>query len=401
MKATAASGREGAILAAVMVMLVLAGGLCAGLLHYSSAGALESSKWISLQQAFWNAEAGMEEAKARAYQNKTLWHYDRAFPASQPRAWSNTTSRGRFAVDIVEETGPTPSYQVTAEGWSPGGARAAVQLTIRQLPAIAMGVFGDEALSLQPNQQFLSYHASLDPQPTASNSTGEASIGSNQLIELSPNLLLDGTLYLGADSNDTPAAIVGGDTNLLATQQIGYTDPDPLGVIDGELADAFLAAATDNDNAAVTAIHNDRLLIGNNRVAYFPPGDYYLTDIEIRGDLIVSNGPVNIYLSGEARAWPGSQINVDGLPGNLRLYSNSTEPINLQPNGDLRAFVYAPLAESISIKPGNNYYGVVWGRNVALQPHGQAWIDRDLLEYGAFSTYRLGAQAWRRLPRMW
>jgi hypothetical protein len=69
----------------------------------------------------------------------------------------------------------------------------------------------------------------------------------------------------------------------------------------------------------------------------------------------------------------------NGLPSQFYIFSNSTDPIDVQPNGDFSGFVYAPKAP-LTIKPNGNINGVFWGNEADIQPGNDIFIDVSLLD---------------------
>jgi hypothetical protein len=382
--------REGGALALAMVVVAMAGVLGAALMGLGTASSVEAAKEVSWSQAFWSAEAGLEHARAIAHKRR-LAGAAQIFPLTEPRSWTGATARGRYEVSVQEIAFSPPSYRVTSEGYSQGGARAAVEATFAQTNALSVGLFGADSLGMQPNQTITS-----DP-------PGAASLGSNGQIDLQNNVLIDGAVYIGADTNGQPASV---DTNRYNTYDYvstGYVDPDPLGAVGGALALEFSAAAAANNNAACAFIRNGALNVRQNQSCSLPGGVYYLSGVDIDGDLVMTNGPVRIYLTGGMTvSGPKSTLNVAGAPSDFRIYSNSSADIVMTPNSIFRGLIYAPYAD-VTVQPNNLIDGVVWGRNVALQPQNNAtvMIDTELLSYGAFNNIYRVAVSWRQLPRSW
>jgi hypothetical protein len=103
-------GRDGAIIAMVLVMLVVLSIFGIGLLGLSSTLAVETGRSVGSVQAFWTAEAGLEQAKTIADKRRR--------PFSQilkpgggfmvgSNVLSGTTAYGSFAVDVLDDPGWT------------------------------------------------------------------------------------------------------------------------------------------------------------------------------------------------------------------------------------------------------------------------------------------------------
>jgi hypothetical protein len=82
----------------------------------------------------------------------------------------------------------------------------------------------------------------------------------------------------------------------------------------------------------------------------------------------------------------------NGIPSEVFIFSRSSDPITVQPNGDFAAFVYAPYAD-IAIKPNSDARGVFWGNTVDLQPGNNLFIDVALLD--DFRSYQVELTQWR------
>ena len=390
---------EGAVIVLAMILLVIVGLLGAGLLRITGASSVETSMWISDAQAFWAAEAGLEEAKARAWQNKVQWRKSEAFPPTEPRSWTGATARGSYRVSVTNMAGTVnPSYTIFSEGRSHGRAIAAVEMIVEQAPALSVGVFGDTDLQMQPGIDVYSYDP-LAGHPPAGPSTGEASVGSNGTIDLQPGITIDGDIIAGQSTNGTTAHVNGSaSSDGIVTES--HIEEDPLGIIGGPLGDEFDDAMIANNNSATPLITGDRFSLRTGANGTLPGGTYFLRDINIRGNLTVS-GPVTIFLLGAMTVGPGSSINAVSTPSSFRVYSRSTAGIDIQPNGSFSGLIYAPYSSEIKIRPSQDFYGVIWGDRVRLQPGEEMWIDTQLLSYNAFDVYRLETHNWREVARMW
>jgi hypothetical protein len=265
-----------------------------------------------------------------------------------------------------------------------GRARVAIEATVTRPRLLqSAGIFGNQYLKTQPGGAIYSYKSNEKKYPVPADSTGEANIGSNEEFHIPSDITLDGKLLVGEDETglnpSTPDEYESLDT--------GRMDPDPFGMDDGLLADAFAyySLPGNNDNGLVADISNDRLKIGPHDTVILNGGNYYLTDLYIAaGGTLIANtsgtNPVTIYLNGSMTAQPNSEINVtNGLPSQFYIFSNSTDPIDVQPNGDFSGFVYAPKAP-LTIKPNGNINGVFWGNEADIQPGNDIFIDVSLLD---------------------
>lgn len=283
------------------------------------------------------------------------------------------------------------TFQVTGRDRT---AQTTIEATIRQASALTMGVFGDEALYFFPNIDVYSYYSTTTPNPTPADSTGEATVGSNEALAIQPNVHIDGRFYIGA--NDL--GFTGSYPTGYNVEEVGRINPDPLGAIGGDVAALITDSRSNNDNSNATFIDgNDKLRIWNSSEV-LSAGDYHLSSAQLNGDLDIdtSSGRVNIYLEGGFETWPGSTINVTGNPDDFRIFSNSSDLIWLRPNNDFRGFVYAPIAE-IRIWPNGAFYGVIWGEDVDLHPGGDIYVDLSILD--KIKSNRILIVAWKEIRR--
>ena len=131
--------REGAILGLVLVMLVVLSVFGVGLLSLGAAAGQEAGRSIGAVQAFWSAEAGVEQVKA------ILLNHRRPMPqiihASSPsgflygaNAVTGALGQISFAVEILDAPGWTngvtaiQKYLIRSRSLAPNGARQQVSL---------------------------------------------------------------------------------------------------------------------------------------------------------------------------------------------------------------------------------------------------------------------------------
>ncbi len=125
------SGKRGAILGVVLIMVAVMTTLGTGMIALNGAHALDVSKAVAAKEAFWTAEAGLEFAKAIAAKNRTPLanipqfsggqltgvingrQYVVTYPA--PAGWDNATSRVK-------------RYDITSVGTSASGVSRQVAL---------------------------------------------------------------------------------------------------------------------------------------------------------------------------------------------------------------------------------------------------------------------------------
>ncbi len=262
-------------------------------------------------------------------------------------------------------------------------ASASLEATIRRRRMLTeAGVFADGEIRLQPNQEFYSYDSDQVLNPVPADSTGEANLGSNTDIWLQNNNIIDGTLMLGESEDGVLPPVIAGWEDM--TEYVGRINPDPLGAVDGPLAQAFIYYATHNDNAAAGIVGNE-IDLGSHDELTLESGSYYLTDFGMGAQSTLTiNGtpqnPVVIYLHGPLRVQPNSDLNVtSGQPSNFFIFCDTTDEMRFQPHGDARLFLYAPFAP-IRFQPQGNIMGVLYGSDIRFQPGNNVYVDTSLLD---------------------
>lgn len=385
-----------------MVMFVVLGGLgLLALIGLTTLAVLRTDYRINRNHrnvvaSFYDADAGVNYVKQKMEERLTAGQ-----TLEQIRTSMNVPAPAGFFFETVTQLRQLSdtnvySYSVVGHagpvGTPAGQARTVIEAAVRQSDAVTLGIFGTLDLRLQPNVDIFSYDSRVTPNPTAASSTGQASVGSNESIIFQPNVTLDGSVAIGADSSGSPAACAGcGPYN---TMDMGYIEPDPLGATGGSLAAKFIAVSTVNNNASSPDINGARVLDLWNKNGSLSAGNYYLSSVRLKGDLVIdaTGGPVNIYLTGGWDSWPGSEVNVLGNPTDFRIYSNSDQEIEMLPRTDFRGYIYAPRAH-VQLQPNGKVLGAVWSKSVTLQPGGDVFIDTAILS--GYKTTRLVFTSWK------
>ncbi len=132
--------RRGAVLAAVLIVMLVLALLGAGLLTLSSVDALEAGRSVSAAQAFWTAEAGIEHVKAMGQQTRKPFPRVPYAASATGFLWgsnvlSGTTSKGTYTVDVMDDfpawtnaNQALKKYAIRSVGLSTGGARQVIIL---------------------------------------------------------------------------------------------------------------------------------------------------------------------------------------------------------------------------------------------------------------------------------
>ena len=323
------------------------------------------------------------------------------------------------------------TYRYTCTGTGPSNSTASITVTAKFKPVIEFGVFGDKKVDVGNTAGIYSYSSSSGTAPTSGTSTGEGDTGSNESVILRNGCVVDGDVALGDDGAGTEGAltnlsgVVLGDDNV----DIDRVDPDPLGVVGGDYASEFSLTGKDNGNASLVcdpdgSISGINIDIGNGDTLTLKGksggANYYFDDIKLKNSSILyldtTNGPVNIYLSGEIDAITGSNfINTTdatcsgagtcctcaaaacavGLPGDFAIFANSqssTDKISIGNSVDFSGFIYAPYL-TVRMDNGADIFGAIIGREVEIANSVEIYFDTDMKD--DYTTNDLILTTWR------
>jgi hypothetical protein len=336
-------------------------------------------------EAFQQADAGVQYVKDQI--NKDL--QSGAITLLNPVETVNYTPPSGYTFDPVTQlaqTGNTNAYVFEVVGRS-GESEGTIEAVVHRRPITEYGVFGDLQVDLKSFANVYSYDSRRVTNPGSGDSTGQADTASNEEYITNMGTLIDGSLVLGEDLAGAVAEWKSTGTPTITGyegEETDRIDPDPLGAVGGDLAADFTAAQSSNDNGSASPpITGNKINLGNGEAITLPSGDYYLTDVILKNgatmEIDASAGPVNLYLSGRFEAKEGSTINSNGKPTEFNMFSNSNQDIIIKHDGDFKGYVYAPDA-FVEVKNSADFYGVVWGEEVALKNGGDVYIDIALLE---------------------
>ena len=132
------SGRNGAVLGMVLILMMVLGLLAITLLSLSQNIGIEVSHDVSDAQAFWAAEAGIEQAKVIG-QLKRKPYFAIPNPSGVGTLWGSNvltgvTSQGRYSVNILDDPAwsnavhTLKKYIITSVGTSAGGRTSVVSI---------------------------------------------------------------------------------------------------------------------------------------------------------------------------------------------------------------------------------------------------------------------------------
>ena len=372
------TGKEGMILLVVisfLTALMLLGGTVYTIL---AVNIRSTDLHLDRVDAFHEADAGVRYVFSQVRASEIT----NGLALNQAVVPINITPPAGFAFDPVTNMYRQPNkrsytYRVTGRT---GDSRTVLEAVITHYPRYMFGVFADGELSMKPGAKIYSYESATSPTPGIP--TGNAAVASNTEID-GPADAVDGAVYLGEDTSGSPASYAHEASTPSDVVRLERIDPDPLGLIGGDLADTVAALALTNDNhQAVGGVHIGTALKITGNVT-LTAGDYYVSEIDLGPHKTLtidgSAGPVRIFLTGPANAGSNSGIVTSpDYPENLQIYSNASDKLYLAPQTSFTGFIYAPLAE-LEIKPNGDVKGALWADSMELFPYGEVYIDEDFV----------------------
>ncbi len=397
------------VLSLIVVLLLSLLGLSA---LSKSAGALKTSQFMKeCKIAFYDAEAGEQYALLKINEqlsNGTIALGDTVINFSL----GNTPSGFNFTLPtqmtMVDVGGVDYIFSVKGEG--PQNSSKTIEVLVRPKTLVDYGGFGDDWFDIRNSGGAYSWDSDDGPLPPHSSfpaaSTGDADVASNGEVILKNSASVDGDVVLGQDSSGTDATseINAGSSLSGDVVDIDRIDPDPLGIIGGDLEVIFNSVIASNDNASSTAISGTTLVAPKNVPVTLTAGNYYITgtDFKNASELIIdtSLGEVNIYLDGPFETKESSTITVidalgnPGVPSDFSIYSRSTDDIIFKHNSDFIGTIYAPYAE-VDMRNSSDVFGLIWADTALIHNSGLYVYDSALKDKWLSKT--VNAFAWREI----
>jgi hypothetical protein len=357
-----------------------------------------ASNYRENARALYNAEAGVHAVIAKIDEGGFTWpaaeDASTTITVTQPDGYTfDNGTEGDRNISVRYVDGTHYRFQITGRG--AGNASKTIEAHFKRAPAFEFGLFADKEVDLKSSIQVYSYNSNTTPKPDSADypdaSTKRGDVGSNTEILADNGTYISGDIGLGASSGGTEASYSSTGTSTVtgSTDLVGRVDPDPLGAAaGGELDDKFTTYSVTNDNASAKpdgVIDGTTINAGNGDtvtlVGKEGGANYYITELTLgnKATLVVdtTKGPVNIYLTGALEAKTGSTINVDGLPTQFSIFSNSSDKIVFKNSGEFKGTVYAPLAP-IEMKNGADAYGLIWGGTIDIKNSGRFFFDEAL-----------------------
>ncbi len=394
-----------AVVLATLLVLILSIVAVSGAVM-SVGGRWRSINYLLAKQAFYAAEAGVQDGAARLIAGTVV----DASPAST--SWNNGTNYSSSPADftssftiqhwvaggnVVTDSYGSPYYVITSTGYDSAAKKAqkTIQATIgltRSAP-FAAGVVGCDGITVNGRSFVDSYNSSLGTYASQVVGNHAGSSDYAQTCVTNANISLVGGAAIYGNALATGVVTTTGGAAVYGTikQNQPVTPCDPLGVA------AFVAA--NKPSGTPTAIS----LSGHGTQTLTAPGTFYYSGIDLKSQsnltvsgtgnvtmfidgnfstggqatfTIASGVKVTMYITGTISADGGGIYN-QGPPPNLIIYSSYSGSSGVDVGGNyvFSAAVYAPLTD-VKIHGTADYQGAM--RGLTLTDTGTADFHYDV-----------------------
>lgn len=355
---------KGAVLAVGLMFIALLSIIESTAYILSSSDVTISANYKSSEQAFNDAEAGIQFGISKI---EAALESGTSLPSTDGGSMTipGATAPSEFSFSLSQLRRESENnYSLISTGNASRRSTAKIKVTLKRASAIDLAVFSKRKSDLKYNSGVFSYN-SLDAGPDPGDgvwdtsnsshdfmySTHNGDIGSNgdgdghQDIILRSGVYVDGDISLG-EHNGTDAAVT--DEGAVFTGEItsvGPIDPDPLNIAgDNEFLNKFsnydpsLGGSNDNDkdvtNTATGVIYNPGIEIdsGDGDITLNGKTDganFYFDNVDLQNQILTidaQNGPINIWIKGGLIQGNNSTIDVKNTSSGRKLTINVTEP---------------------------------------------------------------------------
>lgn len=358
------------------------------------------------KQAFYDAEAGIQCAIKQI--ENCLISESLTLPSNlgDSVSVSYTVPDGFYFGNSITLTNVgTNNYKFRVTGHAANNTSCALEVVIKRDTLLNYGIFGDDEIDMKNSGAAYSYDSRVTPNPTPADSTGEADIGSNKLVTGHNGTIIDGDVALGDDGLGTegvytPMGNPGPTVSGTPGADVDRVNPDPLGAIGGDLATTFTTVSSGSNDNVWGGIAGNAISLDNGQTKTLSGkaggADYYVTSIDLKNgsalNIDATAGPVNIYLTGSLNTHNSATINLNGLPPDFTIYSNSTAKIDFKHGSTFKGTVYAPYAP-VDMKNSSEVYGLIWANTVDIKNSGQFFFDTALKD--KFTSDDISIVSWR------
>ncbi len=310
-----------------------------------------------------------------------------------------TDNTGEVIGDItISITNTSPGhYLIVSKGFVPDQSDPVTKKTVKVKvfphPLFNNGIFGNTAVSFSGNSIIDSYDSSAGPySPLTARSNGD--VGTNGTLTIQGgNAIIKGDVVIG------PNGAISGYSPSNVTGEVFYSGNEV------ELESVTLPAY-------FTGLTNlGSLSVGGKQEATILPGNYFYENIAVDGKgaltisgntniyvhtnftvsggdaIVVTQGPVEIYIGGTGSFAGQGIVNATGVPGNLQIFGlGAGTSLSFSGQSDFYGAIYAPDS-SITMGGIASYFGAAIGGSVTLGGNNMFHYDESLSQNGPFVGY--------------
>lgn len=393
-----------AILITIMVLTVLG----AATITRSVTENNISKRYLRSTQAFWAAEAGIQQALYAVNQGLVSnWPVN----AAGNRVSSGSLNAGGTALNYlitVSNLGTGNPVTITVTG-SNGNITRTVEARLTQggtSSPFTYAAFGLNSVSMSGNGRVNSYDSSMGAY-TSGSAGSNGDVGTNSGASGAITLSGNAKIYGDAGTGSTGTVTLNGNAQVNGdiTQDINETFALP--VVPGELSSrvsegAYTASGNTNTSLSGEHRYTSLNISGNAKVTLSGTVKLYLTSsssLSVTGNakiIIPSGAKLLVYTDGTCNIAGNGFVNQANLPENTQIYSTYTgaNGINFSGNSNLHAAIYAP-GTNIAASGNADIFGSIIGKTVTVSGNGNIHYDEALQNLGGTSSASYSLDAWR------
>jgi len=229
----------------------------------------------------------------------------------------------------------------------------------------------EETKSVKVTVAYISEYASFGANEVKVNGQGKiyGDTRSNGNVKLSGQAFIDGDVSASSITLTGQSKITG-----TLTQNVPAISTSAI-----DLVALQTQVSQNNDNSNIpktqkgkTALVNGVLTLSGQDSLTITTGTYYLAGINLSGQTkLYLNGVVRIFCTGKIQVSGQSEVRYSGVnPYNLIIYCNTTEPITISGQGEMKGIIYAPGSD-ISVSGQGITLSNVFGKTVSVDGQGK------------------------------
>ena len=412
---------KGAVLAVGIMFIALLSIIGSTAYILSSSDVIISANYKTSEQAFNNAEAGIQFGIAKIEEALESGIYLPETDGSSMTIPGDSAPSG-FSFSLSQLTRDSENnYSFISTGNSSRESTAKIKAAIKRKPAIDLAVFSKKQSDLKNNSGVFSYNSTdSSPDPgdgvwDTSNpshdlmySTHHGNIGSNgdgdghHDIVLRVGVYVDGGISLGQHEGVDAAITDEGAVVAGEIAPVGPIDPDPLNIaVDNEFINKFstydplLGGSNDNGsditNTSSGAGYNPGIEIDSSDGDITLNGEaggsnFYFDNIDLQNQkltLDAQNGPISIWVKGGLVQGNNSTIEIKNTASGKRVSINVTEPAGGYAGADIikianaadfnpdgqpsHVLIKTDSAKNIKIHNSGTTKAIVYGPNADIE----------------------------------